>query len=83
MLFQDIKFDFEDLSEEELEEILDYSDSDKTFNDRYTLACQVLANMIKNSNPDELCNIEVVDLAICKLLIDGNVKISNESHSIH
>ena len=83
MSYQDISFDFEDLSEEELEELLDYSEAESTKNDRYALACQVLANMLVKLNPETPCNIEIVDLTICKLLIDGDIEFTEQNHSLH
>ena len=83
MQFQDTDLDFDNLSEDELEEILVYSEDKDTFAVRYALACQVIANMVEDIEPGALSNIDMVDLTICKMLLDGYVEIENESKSIH
>ena len=79
----DIDIDFDNLSEDELDEILVYSEDKDTFAVRYALACQVIANMVEDIEPGALSNIDMVDLTICKMLLDGYVEIENESKSIH
>jgi len=79
----DIDIDFDNLSEDELDEILVYSEDKDTFVIRYALACQVIANMVEDIEPGALSNIDMVDLTICKMLLDGYVEIENESKSIH
>ena len=83
MQFQDTDIDFDNLSEDELDEILVYSEDKDTFAVRYALACQVIANMVEDIEPGALSNIDMVDLTICKMLLDGYVEIENESKSIH
>ena len=83
MQFQDTDLDFDNLSEDELEEILVYSEDKDTFAVRYALACQVIANMVEDIEPGALSNIDMVDLTICKMLLNGYVEIENESKSIH
>ena len=79
----DTDIDFDNLSEDELDEILVYSEDKDTFVIRYALACQVIANLIEEFEPGSLSNIDMVDLTICKMLVDGYVEIKNESKSIH
>ena len=83
MQFQDTDLDFDNLSDDELEEILVYSEDKDTFAVRYALACQVIANMVEDIEPGALSNIDMVDLTICKMLLNGYVEIENESKSIH
>ena len=83
MQFQDTDLDFDNLSEDELEEIVDYSEDEDTFAVRYALACHVIANLIEEFEPGALSNIDMVDLTICKMLLNGYVEIENESKSIH
>ena len=83
MQFQDTDLDFDNLSEDELEEILVYSEDKDTFAVRYALACQVIANMVEDIEPGALSNIDMVDFTICKMLLNGYVEIENESKSIH
>lgn len=78
-----IDFDFEDLSEDELDEILIYSESKKNLGKRYVVACQIIANMTKELDFDSFSNTEMIDLSICKLIIDGYIEVEEENRKIH
>ena len=78
-----IDFDFEDLSEEELDEILIYAESKKNLGKRYVVACQIIANMTKELDFDSFSNTEMIDLSICKLIIDGYIEVEEENRKIH
>jgi hypothetical protein len=78
-----IDFDFEDLSEEELDEILIYAESKKNLEKRYVVACQIIANMTKELDFESFSNTDMIDLSICKLLIDGYIEVEEEIRKIH
>ena len=75
--------DFEDLSEEEINELLIYSESDENIEYRYEVACQIIANMIKELKVSPFSNSEMVDMTICKMLIDGFIDVEKKSYKIH
>ena len=78
-----IDFDFEDLSEDELDEILVYSECEDNFKMRYVIACRIIANMVEELNFETFSNSEMVDMTICKMLMDGYIEIEEENRQIH
>ena len=76
-------FDFEDLSEEELDEILIYSESEDNLETRYVVACQIIANMVEDLEFESFSNPDMVDMTICKMLIDGYVQVDREERKLH
>ena len=78
-----IDFDFEDLSDAELHEILVYSESEMNLETRYVVACQIVANMIEDLNFETFSNSEMVDMTICKMLIDGYVEVEQDKRKLH
>jgi hypothetical protein len=76
-------FDFEDLTEEELDEILIYSESEDNFKLRYVIACQIIANLIEEMKFETYSNSEMVDMTICKMLLDGYIDIEEKDRIIH
>ena len=76
-------FDFEDLSEAELNEILVYSESEMNLETRYVVACQIIANMVEDLEFESFSNPDMVDMTICKMLIDGYVEIEHEKRILH
>ena len=79
----DEEFNFEDLTEEELEEILIYSESEDNFKIRYVIACQIIANLIEQMKFETFSNSEMVDMTICKMLLDGYIDIEEQDRQIH
>ena len=79
----DEDFNFEDLTEEELEEILIYSESEDNFKIRYVIACQIIANLIEQMKFETFSNSEMVDMTICKMLLDGYIDIEEQDRQIH
>jgi|TARA_R100001530_G_scaffold124971_1_gene93327 hypothetical protein len=80
----DIKTIFEeDMTEEEMVELLQYSSDDSTLVKRYMVACQIISNMTSEDLSDVMQKEEVVDLTICKMLVDGVIQVEEEEHSIH
>ena len=76
-------FDFEDLTEEELDEILIYSESEDNFKLRYVIACQIIANLIEEMKFETYSSMEMVDMTICKMLLDGYIDIEEQDRKIH
>jgi len=76
-------FDFEDLSDEELDEILIYSESEDNLETRYVVACQIIANMVEDLEFESFSNPDMVDMTICKMLIDGHIEIEHEKRILH
>ena len=79
----DEEFDFEDLTTQEFEEILVYSEFEDNFKLRYVIACRIIANMIEDIDFLEYSNAELVDLSICKMLIDGHIEIEEQVKKFH
>ena len=79
----DEDFNFEDLTEEELDEILIYSESEDNFKIRYVIACQIIANLIEQMKFETFSNSEMVDMTICKMLLDGYIDIEEQDRQIH
>jgi len=72
-----------DLSDEEIDEIIDYSDSTDNLTKRYAVACQVIANLSNQVYKDKGSNDSVVDLVICKMLMDGLIEVEEVSLKFH
>jgi hypothetical protein len=80
----DIKTIFEeDMTEEEIVELLKYSSDDSTLTKRYMVACQIISNLTSEIPEDVLEQNELVDLTICKMLVDGLIQVEEENHSLH
>lgn len=80
----DIKSIFEkEMSEEEMLELLQYSADDSTLIDRYIIACQIISNLTKDIPKDINEREEMVDLTICKMLVDGLIEVEQVSYTIH
>ena len=75
--------DFDDLSEEEIDEILTYSGTNDNIEERYVVACRIIANMIEDIEPEVQSNNEMVDMTICKMLIDGYIEVEKNKHKYH
>jgi len=78
-----IDIDFDDLSEEELDEILIYSESEENLETRYVVACQIIANMVEDLEFESFSNPDMVDMTICKMLIDGHIEIEQQKRILH
>ena len=78
-----IDLDFEDLSDEEINELLIYAESDENIESRYKVACQIIANMIKELKVSPFSNSEMVDMTICKMLIDGYIEVEKKPLIFH
>jgi len=87
MRYQDInmedEIDFEQMSEEEINEILVYSETQENLQERYECACQILANMIEDMEFGAYSNSEMVDMTICKMFIDGFINVEKKPRKYH
>ena len=79
----DEDFNFEDLTEDEIDEILIYSESEDNFKLRYVIACRIIANLIKELRFENFSNSEMVDMTICKMLLDGHIEIEEQDRQLH
>ena len=57
--------------------------SKKNLEKRYVVACQIIANMTKELDFESFSNTDMIDLSICKLLIDGYIEVEEEIRKIH
>tara|TARA_Y100000385_G_C12555756_1_gene409902 strand:- start:83 stop:346 length:264 start_codon:yes stop_codon:yes gene_type:complete len=79
----DEELDFDNMSEEEIDEILLYSEMGEDLDTRYIIACQIIANMIEDMEYSDYSNSEMVDMTICKMLIDNLVDVEKKPRSYH
>ena len=77
------KIDFDDLTEEEIDEILFYSGTEDNIAERYVVACQLIANMLGDIEPEIHSNNEMVDMTICKMILDGYVTVEKNTQKYH
>ena len=77
----DIK-QFNDLSEDEFNRLVEFSRDQENLKERYVVACQIISNLTAELDPD-VGDDESVDLTICKLLMDGLVEVESMSRILH
>ena len=77
----DIK-QFNDLSEDEFNRLVEFSNNQENLKERYVVACQIISNLTAELDP-EVGDDESVDLTICKLLMDGLVEVEPMSRILH
>tara|TARA_R110000744_G_scaffold134643_1_gene243818 strand:- start:10 stop:252 length:243 start_codon:yes stop_codon:yes gene_type:complete len=77
----DIK-QFNDLTEEEINKLIEFSNNQDNLQERYVVACQIITNLTDEIDPD-FGDDESVDLTICKLLMDGLVEVEPISRILH
>ena len=75
--------EFNNLSEEEFNKLVEFSNNQKNLKERYVVACQIISNLTNELNPDVEEHDESVDLTICKLLMDGLVEVEPISRILH
>ena len=75
--------EFNDLSEEEFNKLVEFSNNQTNLKERYVVACQIISNLTNELNPDVEEHDESVDLTICKLLMDGLVEVEPISRILH
>ena len=78
----DIK-EFNDLTEEEINRLVEFSRDKDNLQERYVVACQIISNLTAELDPDVEEHDESVDLTICKLLMDGLVEVEPMSRILH
>ena len=79
----DEDFSFEDLTEDEIDEILIYSESEDNFKLRYVIACRIIANLIQELRFETFSSSERVDMTICKMLLDGHIEIEEKNRHLY
>ena len=77
----DIK-QFNDLTEEEFNKLVEFSNNQDNLRERYIVACQIISNLTDEIDPD-FGDDESVDLTICKLLMDGLIEVEPISRILH
>jgi len=75
--------EFNNLSEEEFNKLVEFSNNQKNLKERYVVACQIISNLTNELDPDVEEHDESVDLTICKLLMDGLVEVEPISRILH
>jgi hypothetical protein len=75
--------EFNDLSEEEFNKLVEFSNNKTNLKERYVVACQIISNLTNELDPDVEEHDESVDLTICKLLMDGLVEVEPMSRILH
>jgi hypothetical protein len=75
--------EFNDLSEEEFNKLVEFSNNKTNLKERYVVACQIISNLTNELDPDVEEHDESVDLTICKLLMDGLIEVEPISRILH
>jgi len=74
--------EFNDLSEEEFNRLVEFSNNQENLKERYVVACQIISNLTAELDPNT-GDDESVDLTICKLLMDGLIEVEPMSRKLH
>ena len=72
-----------DLSEEEYDEVIRFSQKTENLDKRYVIACSIISSLMVQQVPEMFGEEDSVDLSICKMLMDGVVEIEETNKSIH
>ena len=72
-----------DLSEEEYDEVIRFSQKTENLDKRYVIACSIISSLMVEQLPEFFNEEDSVDLSICKMLMDGVVEIEQINTSIH
>ena len=72
-----------DLSEEEYDEVIKFSQKTENLDKRYVIACSIISSLMIEQLPEFFNEEDSVDLSICKMLMDGVVEIEETNTSIH
>ena len=64
-----------DLSEEEYDEVIKFSQKTENLDKRYVIACSIISSLMVEQLPEFFNEEDSVDLSICKMLMDGVVEI--------
>ncbi len=67
--------DIDELSEEEFDKVVEFSQNIDNLEKRYVVACSIISNLMSEKLSDLIGADDSVDLSICKLLMDGVVEI--------
>ena len=72
-----------DLSEEEYDEVIKFSQKTENLDKRYVIACSIISSLMIEQLPEFFNEEDSVDLSICKMLMDGVVEIEQINTSVH
>jgi hypothetical protein len=78
--------DIESLSEEEFDRVVEFSCNEENLSHRYVVACNIIASMIENEDKIKESLIPydgMVDLSICKMILDGVMEVEPTSKMLH
>ena len=75
--------DIDELSEEEFDKVVEFSQNIDNLEKRYVVACSIISNLMTEKLSDLIGADDSVDLSICKLLMDGVVEIEPLNKTIH
>jgi hypothetical protein len=75
--------DIDELSEEEFDKVVEFSQNVDNLEKRYVVACSIISNLMSEKLSELIGADDSVDLSICKLLMDGVVEIEPLNKSIH
>jgi hypothetical protein len=75
--------DIDELSEEEFDKVVEFSQNIDNLEKRYVVACSIISNLMSEKLSDLIGADDSVDLSICKLLMDGVVEIEPLNKTIH
>ena len=78
----DIK-QFNDLTEDEFNKLVEFSNNQENLQERYVVACQIISNLTNELDLKVEDHDESVDLTICKLLMDGLIEVEPMSRILH
>ena len=72
-----------DLSEEDYDAVVEFSQDIGNLDKRYLIACSIITSLMVQQVPEMFDEEDSVDLSICKMLMDGVVEIEQINTSIH
>ena len=79
----DEELDFDNMSEEEIDEILIYCESQENIEIMLELSCQVIANMIEDMEYNSYSSSDMVKMTLGKMLIDNLVDVEKKPRKYH
>ena len=75
--------EIDDLNDDELAELHEYAIRTDNLEHRYAVACQLIAGLTVELEPDGDSTGETVDLSICRLIKEGSIVVECVSDKLH
>ena len=75
--------EIEDLDDDELADLHEYAIKTDNLEQRYAVACQLIAGLTIELEPDGESTGETVDLSICRLIKEGSIIVECLSDKFH